>query len=123
MNTEFVLSVFDKAYAARHMPDNVMFHSDRGTQYTSFEFRQKLDQVNFVQSFSAKAHPFDNAVAESFFRFLKHEEINRRSFANIHQVDLAMFEYMHFYNTQRPHSANNGLTPEFKESLFLHSNL
>lgn len=118
INTELVLSVFDKAYVARRMPCGVMFHSDRGVQYTACKFRQRLDQVNFVQSFSAKAYPFDNAVAESFFKFLKHEETSRKSFPDIHQLELALFEYMNFYNAHRPHSANNRLNPDQKKSLF-----
>ena len=56
-----------------------MFHSDHGTPYTSAAFRKILDELNVVQSFSAKGCPFDNAVVESFFKFLKTEEINRKS--------------------------------------------
>ena len=60
-----------------------MFHSDRGCQYTSKEVRNILDSIGFVQSFSAKAHPYDNAVVKSFFKYLKKEEINRRTYNSI----------------------------------------
>ena len=93
-----------------------MFHSDRGTQYTSKEFRKALDKADFVQSFSAKGHPFDNAVMESFFRYLKHEELNRRTFNTMQELNLSLFEYIEgFYNKSRPHSANGLLSPTEKE--------
>ena len=71
IDTKFVLDTFYLACSKRGFPKGVMFHSDRGSQYTSKEFRQTLDNLDFLQSFSAKAHPFDNAVAESFFKYLK----------------------------------------------------
>ncbi len=52
----------------------VMFHTDRGSQFTAKRFRQYLDQHDMIQSFSAKGYPYDNAVMECFFRYLKHEE-------------------------------------------------
>jgi len=115
---EFVAETFNTAYYERGTPSGILFHSDRGSQYTSNEFRQLMDRLDVVQSFSAKAHPFDNAVIESFFRYLKHEELNRRSFNSITEVNLSLFEYAHFYNHSRPHSFNHGLTPYEKESLF-----
>jgi len=96
-----------------------MFHSDQGSQYTSKEFRKALDTADFVQSFSAKAHPFDNAVVESFFRYLKHEELNRRTFNSRRELNLSLFEYIEgFYNKDRPHSANDFLPPNEKEKGF-----
>ena len=96
-----------------------MFHSDQGSQYTSKEFRKALDCANIVQSFSARGHPYDNAVMESFFRFLKHEELNRRTFNSLQELNLSLFEYVEgFYNKNRPHSANDFLSPNEKEALF-----
>jgi len=96
-----------------------MFHSDRGVQYTSRGFRKILDNVEFVQSFSAKGHPYDNAVAESFFKYLKKEELNRRIFNSINALNLSLFEYIEgFYNKNRPHSANDFLSPIEKEDAF-----
>lgn len=76
-DTNLVVSVFKKAYAIRNVTQGLMFHSDRGVQYTAAAFRILLDDLNVVQSFSKKGYPFDNAVAESFFKYLKKEEINR----------------------------------------------
>jgi len=115
---KFVSDTFNVAYYERGTPSGVLFHSDRGSQYTSSEFRKLMDRLDIVQSFSAKAHPFDNAVIESFFRYLKHEELNRRSFKSIDELNLSLFEYAHFYNNARPHSFNDGMTPAEKERLF-----
>jgi len=64
-----VLDTFRLAYSRRNFPTGVMFHSDRGSQYTAIAFRKVLDDADFVQSFSAKGHPYDNAVMESFFKY------------------------------------------------------
>lgn len=71
-----------------------------------------------MQPFSAKGHPYDNAVAESFFKFLKLEEINRRTFYNMDELKLSLFEYANFYNNLHPHSFNDFLTPNAKEIAF-----
>lgn len=120
IDTKLVRDTFFLAYSKRNQPKGVMFHSDRGVQYTSKDFRKILDDAEFVQSFSAKGHPYDNAVAESFFKYLKKEELNRRTFNTINVLNLSLFEYIEgFYNKNRPHSANNFLSPNEKENLFL----
>ena len=118
-DTDLVISVFERAYANRHISSGLMFHSDRGTQYTSFKFRKLLDERNVVQSFSKKGYPFDNAVAESFFKYLKKEETNRRSYSSFSELKLSLFQYIEgFYNSKRPHSSIAYLTPHQKELDF-----
>ena len=73
-NADLVIQTFQKAYHSRNCPAGLMFHSDRGSQYTAFAFRKLLDELNVVQSFSKKGYPFDNACCESFFKYLKKEE-------------------------------------------------
>ena len=78
-----------------------------------------LDSLNMIQSFSAKGHPYDNAVMESFFKYLKKEETDRHSFASFNELNLSLFEYIYgFYNSVRPHSHNNGLSPNQAELVF-----
>lgn len=60
-----VITTFQKAYRKRNVLQGLMFHSDRGVQYTALSFRQLLDSLNVVQSFSKKGYPFGNAVCES----------------------------------------------------------
>ena len=114
-----VITVFQKAYACRNSPYGLMFHSDRGTQYTAFAFRKLLDSLNVVQSFSKKGYPFDNAVCECFFKYLKKEETNRRTYRTFDELQLSIFEYIEgYYNSRRPHGSLGYLTPNEMESAY-----
>ena len=102
----------------RGVSKGVMFHTDRGSQFTSSDFRKELDKLHMVQSFSAKGHPYDNAVMECFFKYLKKEELDRRSFQTVEQLKQSLLSYIAgFYNPIRPHSHNHGLSPNQAESL------
>jgi putative transposase len=71
-----------------------------------------------VQSFSAKGYPYDSVVAESFFKYLKLEETNRRSYCSSAELKLSLFQYIDgYYNKKCPHSANNMLSPDEKGAL------
>ena len=116
-DSELVITTFKKAYKARNAPYGLIFHSDRGSQYTSSKFKNLLDSLDVVQSFSKKGYPFDNAVCESFFKYLKKEETNRRSYATLNELNLSVFSYIEgFYNSRRPHSYLNYLTPNEAET-------
>ena len=96
-----------------------MFHSDRGSQYTAFAFRKLLDELNVLQSFSKKGYPFDNACCESFFKYLKKEETNRRNFRTYRDLYHSVFQYIEgFYNSRRPHGSLGYLTPDEMEATF-----
>ena len=102
----------------RGVSKGVMFHTDRGSQFTSYDFRKELDKLHMVQSFSAKGHPYDNAVMECFFKYLKKEELDRRSFQTVEQLKQSLLSYIAvFYNPIHPHSHNHGLSPNQAESL------
>lgn len=116
IDTALVLRTFIKACAARDNPHGAVFHSDRGRQYTSITFRKELNEKGFTQSFSSKGCPYDNAVVESFFKYLKHEELSRRKLQTIEDLKISLSTYIEgYYNKLRPHSANENLTPEEKE--------
>jgi len=118
-DVELVMNAFKKAYEKRNQPIGLMFHSDRGTQYTAFSFRQLLDSLNVVQSFSKKGYPYDNACCECFFKYLKKEETNRRTYHSLNELQMSVFEYIEgFYNSRRPHGSLEMLTPNEKEELF-----
>ena len=118
-NADLVISVFKKAYTSRNSPVGLMFHSDRGVQYTAIAFRKLLDDLDVVQSFSKRGYPFDNAVAESFFKYLKKEETNRRTYRSFDDLKISLFEYIEgFYNSKRPHGSIGNLTPNAKEASY-----
>lgn len=118
IDAALVVSTLEKAMKSRGFPKGVVFHTDRGAQYTSIKFQRAIDLYECVASYSAKGHPYDNAVAESFFRHLKREELNRRAFESIPDLKLVMSAYEKFYNEDRPHLTNDYLTPARKEAMF-----
>jgi transposase InsO family protein len=107
-----------KGFKARGNPENLIFHSDQGSQYTSGDFRKVCDELSITQSFSKPGYPYDNACCEAFFKYLKKEDLNRKFFSSVDALELAVFEYANFYNKNRPHSADNYKTPDQKETDF-----
>ena len=107
-----VLLALSMALTHRQPPAGLVFHSDRGVQYASLEYRQALEAARLVASMSRKANCYDNAAMEAFWSTLKLELIYRRAFDGIGQVREALFDYIEvFYNRQRLHSALGYQTP------------
>lgn len=94
------------------------FHSDQGSQYTAFEFRNALRNYGVVQSFSAPGSPHDNAVAESFFATIKKEDFRRNYYKTENEFRTAVAKYIEFYNDYRPHQRLGFLTPNQVEMEF-----
>ena len=90
----------------------MIFHSDRGSQYTSEVFRTQLKKKGFIQSMSSTGNCYDNAVAESFFHRLKTEEIYGQWYATRAQARASIFEYIEVsYNRIRLHLALGYVIP------------
>lgn len=91
----------------------VLFHSDRGVQYASQEFRKELKQHDGIQSMSRKGNCWDNAVAENFFKILKSEMVQHFKYQSILHAKNEVFEFVEiWYNRQRKHSYLGYKTPE-----------
>lgn len=98
MTKELVLSAINGV----SLPKGAVFHSDRGSQYTSTAVMELLRNRGVLQSFSRVGKPGDNAWAESFFSILKKESVHWRTFTTRNEARLAMFDYIEgFYNTRR----------------------
>lgn len=110
-DTSLVLSTFRDAFDSRGHPSDLLFHSDRGSQYTAYEFRALLLSCGAKQSFSAPGVPYDNAPMESFFASLKVEETHRYRYANMSDLTASLRNYISFYNEKRLHSSIGNLTP------------
>jgi len=107
-----VIAAFKKAVENRPICPGLIFHSDRGSQYASNEFRKLLDKEKCIQSMSRKGNCWDNAVAESFFKTIKVESLYRHKFKNVQEVYSAIFDYIDgWYNTKRIHSSLDGRSP------------
>lgn len=105
MTKELVCSALRQAYFRRQPGTGLLFHSDRGSQYCSKEFRRQLTQYRMLQSQSRKANCWDNACVESFFHTLKTEMIYHEDFQTRDEARRAIFEWVEaFYNRQRSHS-------------------
>ena len=117
-STQLITATFKMAYEERQPPSGLIFHSDRGAQYTSHRFQQLLHEHNTEQSFSHPGKPHDNAVAESFFASLKKEELYRREHPSDRAFQASVASYIEFYNTKRPHRTLKNLTPCQMEENF-----
>lgn len=112
MTKELVCSALRQAYLRRQPGLGLVFHSDRGSQYCSKEFRNQLTQYQMLQSQSRRANCWDNACVESFFHTLKTEMIYHEDFVTREQARRAIFEWVEaFYNRQRIHSTLGYMTP------------
>jgi transposase InsO family protein len=121
MRTELVADALHMAIAARRPAPGLIFHSDRGTQYTSIEFTDLLAEHQMTQSLSRPRQCWDNAVAESFFSSLKEELVHRQSWATRAQARRAIVDYIEvFFNRRRLHSSLGFLSPADYEARRIH---
>jgi transposase InsO family protein len=117
MRASLVCDALAMAIELRQPAPGLIFHSDRGSQYTSREFRALLEAHGAVQSLSRPRQCWDNAVAESFFATLKQELVHRQTLPTRDAARRAIFEFVEvFYNRSRLHSTLNYRTPaEYEE--------
>ncbi len=110
---------FLDAFHARGRPAGLLFHSDRGSQYTADGFRWLLRSYRVTQSFSSPGVPYDNAPMESFFASLKTEKIHRFQYAGIADLTASLRDYNSFYNHKRRHSSIGNMTPIQTEENYI----
>lgn len=118
-NINLVSNTLKDAYESRGFPENVIVHSDRGSNYTSFKYRNLLYSLNLIPSYSKTARPRDNAVAESFFSHFKKEEIYNIDYQSLEELTESVDEYIEFFNDFRPHHHLNGRTPNEMEAEYI----
>jgi transposase InsO family protein len=112
MRASLVCDALRMAIAARSPAPGLIFHSDRGSQYTSADFQQLLASHEIRQSLSRPRQCWDNAVAESWFATLKLELIYREPLPTQAHARLAIFDFIEvFYNRRRLHSSLDYATP------------
>ncbi len=112
IDTVLVSDALKMALLTRKPENGLIFHSDRGSQYASYEFRDLLTKNGIVQSMSRKGNCWDNACAESFFSTLKIEEVYRNNYRTRKEARLSIFEYITvFYNRHRKHSFLDCMSP------------
>lgn len=109
------LNIFKYAFENRGRPQSLIFHSDQGTYFTSFEFVSLLKFFKVEQSLSKRATPYDNSVVESFFGNLKKEDLYSRVFETFEEFVDAVDNYIEYYNDFRPHKSLNFMSPNQKD--------
>ena len=116
-----MLAALNQAALLRQITDTsaVLFHSDQGCQYTSHTYQDRLTALGIKASMSRRGNCWDNAVMERFFRSLKVESISRYRHQSQEELAWAVKKYIHFYNTQRIHSAIGSMSPTQYEQQFL----
>lgn len=115
MHAEMVRSAIEMALLRQGIIDgsNLVAHTDRGSQYASSEYSEKLSAHNITASMSRRGNCYDNAMVESFFRTLKVELVYTRKFKTKEEARSAIFEFIEvWYNRQRLHSSLDYVTPE-----------
>jgi transposase InsO family protein len=112
MRAELVINALQMAVAARGGDvAGVVFHSDRGSQYTSAAFADVCGTHGIRRSMGRVGSSYDNALAESLWQGLKREVMHRKTFSTMSQARLEIFQWLTYYNARRRHSALAYLSP------------
>ena len=116
MTADIVVEALENAYSAQKPSNELILHTDLGSQYTSQEFQTLLVKRNTKPSFSRKGCPYDNACIESFHASLKKEEVYQTKYVTFEEAKLALFQYIEgWYNRKRIHSSIGYKTPQAME--------
>jgi len=118
-NTRLAKLTFNHALTTRSNKVPVIFHSDRGSIYTSYKFRQLIQKYHITQSFSKPGYPYDNSPMESFFsQFKRESKQSIDSISTIKGYKQLVKEYITYYNELRFHRGIGLMTPNTKEELY-----
>ncbi|MCT2282688.1 IS3 family transposase [Micromonospora chalcea] len=118
LRTDLPAQALSNAIATRRPPGQVIFHSDRGCQYTSTQYARLARQHKVLLSVGSRGQCWDNAVAESFFATIKTELLDRRPWPTRAAARAAIFDWIEgWYNTRRRHSTLDYMSPaEYEET-------
>lgn len=124
LDATLAVAALDQALDTRKPPKgSLIHHSDRGVQYASLVYRERLADHQVAVSMSSPGNPFENAKAESFMKTLKTEELNARSFIGIEDARIRIDDFIdNIYNTERLHSALGYRSPLEFEAAFAQNN-
>lgn len=116
MRTQLVLDALEMAVALRDLDGRLIAHSDRGSQYTSLHYTDRLDELGIDPSVGSRGDAYDNAMAEAFVGTFKAELVDGRRFPSFEAAEHETLEWISFYNRQRLHEQLGDIPPtEFEE--------
>jgi len=119
ITSRLVVDALEMAWERRHPGEGLLTHTDRGSQYASAHYQQRLSEKGIVCSMSRRGNCWDNAPMESFFATLKKELVHGEKYATRSEATASIFEYIEvFYNRERIHSSLGYRSPaEYEKSL------
>jgi transposase InsO family protein len=119
IDTKLIIRATEQAICNRMPEPGLIHHSDKGTQYTSNEFKTFAAKCGMILSMSGKGNCYDNAAMESFFHSFKTEHVFFCEYMTREEATLSIFEYIEiFYNRERTHSTLKYLSPvEFEDAF------
>ncbi|MGP5069711.1 MULTISPECIES: IS3 family transposase [Psychrobacter] len=126
MNTDMVMAALNQAIADRNNPKDVIHHSDRGVQYLSIRYTDKMTDSGVIASVGTTGDSYDNALAETVNGLYKSEVIHylKQNWNGINDVELATLEWVDWFNKTRLHSTIGYVSPfEFEKRYYDNLNL
>ena len=120
MDTQLVLDALNQALDVRDRPKGVIHHSDKGSQYLSIKYGERLKQSGLAASVGTTGDSYDNALAESVNGLYKAEVIDylKQEWDGVNDVALATLDWVHWYNHERLHSTNGYVSPIYAENIY-----
>ena len=120
IDTKLTLAALEMALGSRRPPRGFIHHSDRGVQYASGEYVERLQSAGAQISMSGKGNPYDNAKAESFFKTLKTEEVYLKEYRSLEEAEANIGHFIEdVYNAKRLHSSLGYLPPAEFEAVHI----
>ena len=110
LEVDFCIEAVEEALTQYGKPD--IFNTDQGSQFTSINFIKMLKDADIAISMDGKGAWRDNVFVERLWRSIKYEEVYLHAYQNVPEVRAAIRKYITFYNTKRPHSSLDGMTPD-----------
>jgi len=120
MQTELILDALEQALWARGKPKGVVHHSDRGSQYVSIRYTERLSEAGFTASVGSVGDSYDNALAETINGLYKTEVIHKDGpWKGLDQVELATLDWVDWFNNKRLLSSVGDIPPaEYEENYY-----
>jgi transposase InsO family protein len=119
MRTELVLDALEMANGLRRPGAGLIAHSDRGSQYTSIRYTDRLDEIGAAPSVGSKGDAYDNAMAEAWVATFKSELVDGRRFPSFEHAEHEVLHWIGLYNGERLHEALGDVPPaEYEEEHY-----
>jgi putative transposase len=116
MRAELVLDALEMGNGLRRPRVGLIAHSDRGSQYTSLTYTDRLDELKIDPSVGSKGDAYDNAMAEAWVATFKSELVDGRRFPSFEYAEHEVLDWIGFYNDERLHEALDDLPPSEYEA-------